>query len=66
MRLLVKCPSCRLINQFALTEADKRKRCRQCGCLFKIPDTDQLAEALKIAEQAGSTVYVDQDGRIYG
>jgi len=66
MRILAKCPDCGGRVELDIRSLDRRKRCNSCGKLFKVPDAEELKKALKVASQAGQTVYVDQDGRIYG
>ena len=66
MELLAKCPRCGEVIHLQLSDADKRKRCPKCGSLFKVPDIDNLQEALKVIEKAKTTIYVDEDGKSYG
>lgn len=66
MQLLAKCPKCSVVLELKLSDADKRKHCPQCGRLFSVPDLEHLKKALSILKEAGSTVYVDEKGRMYG
>lgn len=66
MRILAKCPGCAGRVELDIQSLDRRQRCQTCGRLFKVPDSEQLKKALTVASQAGQTVYVDEDGRIYG
>lgn len=66
MRILTKCPKCREPIPLLISDADKRKRCTRCGRLFKVPDMDQLKEALDSLSQANTIVYVDENGNFYG
>jgi len=52
--------------RLSLEDADKRKRCRQCGRLFKVPALEQLRKALELIKQAHAGVYVDEKGNVYG
>lgn len=66
MRLLARCPDCGLEMNLYLEDADRRKRCRQCGRLFKVPALEQMHEALCLIRQAHTRVYVDEKGHVYG
>ncbi len=66
MRLLARCPDCGVAMRLSLEDADKRKRCRQCGRLFKVPALEQLRKALELIKQAHAGVYVDEKGNVYG
>lgn len=66
MRLLAKCPACGGQLQFKISDLDKRKFCGRCGRQFKIPNAEQIRTALAAAQTAGESVYVDEQGRLYG
>ncbi len=66
MRLLARCPDCGFEMTLLLEDADKRKRCRRCGRLFKVPTVEQMRMAIDLLEQAHSKVYVDEKGNVYG
>jgi hypothetical protein len=66
MRILAKCPGCGGQIELGLIHLDRRQRCDTCGRLFKVPDAEQLEKALKVAKEAGGSVVVDEQGRIYG
>lgn len=66
MRLLAKCPACGGQIHFSISDLDKRKFCSRCGRQFKIPDAEQMKTALAAARASGGSVYVDEQGRIYG
>lgn len=66
MRLLAKCPVCGGQIQFEISDLDKRKFCDHCGRLFKIPDAEQIKKALAVAVSVGGSVYIDEEGRVYG
>lgn len=66
MRILAKCPGCGGRIELNIRSLDRRQRCENCGRLFKVPDAQELQKALKIAGQANQTVFVDEDGRVYG
>jgi uncharacterized Zn finger protein len=66
MRILAQCPGCGGRIELNIQSLDRRQRCESCGRLFKVPDAQELRKALEIAGQANQTVFVDEDGRVYG
>lgn len=46
--------------------ADRRITCPECGIIFKVPKLDEVPKAARIIKQANSSLYVDEDGKIYG
>jgi uncharacterized protein (DUF983 family) len=66
MRILAKCPGCGGRIELHIQSLDRRQRCESCGRLFKVPDAQELRKALEIAGQANQTVFVDEEGRVYG
>jgi len=66
MQILAKCPKCGQILQLSLEAADRRITCPKCYRLFKVPDLEHLEKALEVIKVAGGTVFVDQDGNVYG
>lgn len=66
MQLLAKCPKCNRTIYLSLEDADRRKRCRYCYGLFRVPKPEQLSAALEIAESSNASVYVDENGNVYG
>jgi hypothetical protein len=66
MRILAKCPGCGGRIELDIQSLDRRQRCEGCGRLFKVPDASELQKALEIAGQANQTVFVDENGRVYG
>jgi transposase-like protein len=66
MQILAKCPACGGRMNLAINHISRRQRCRGCGRLFKMPNTQQLEKALQVAGNAGKEVFIDEDGRIYG
>lgn len=66
MQLLARCPDCGLEMRLLFEDADKRKRCRHCGRLFKVPALEQMQKALERIGQAQARVYVDEKGNLYG
>ncbi|MHC5060383.1 MAG: hypothetical protein ACYTFK_04780 [Planctomycetota bacterium] len=66
MQILAKCPRCGQKLQLRLAAADRRITCPRCWRLFKVPDLNHLQKALSVIKSAGGTVYVDQDGNVYG
>jgi len=66
MQIIAQCPGCGntwLLNGSA---ADRRIRCRKCHRLFKVPATDEVPKAIKVIKRAKGTIYVGQNGKIYG
>ena len=66
MQILAKCPKCGQILQLSLEAADRRITCPKCYSLFKVPDLEHLEKALEVIKDAGGTVFVDQEGNVYG
>ena len=66
MQILAKCPRCGQILQLSLEAADRRITCPQCCGLFKVPDLEHLQKAMDVIKNAGCTVFVDEDGNVYG
>lgn len=66
MRLLARCPDCGVAMRLSVEDADKRKRCKNCGRLFKVPALEQLQKAIEQIRQAHTRVYVDEKGNVYG
>ena len=66
MRLLTKCPDCKITIELTIEDADRRKRCGRCGRLFHVPDLEALRDALTLLASAQSDVYVDEKGNVYG
>jgi len=66
MQIITECPNCS--NRWLLDAeaADRRVRCRQCHRLFKVPRLEDVPKAVKVIKQAKGTIYVDQNGKIYG
>jgi ribosomal protein S27AE len=66
MRIKAKCPVCSETVELTIHHLDRRQYCPKCGRMFKIPDADKLQKAIETAKQAGNSVIVDENGRIYG
>ena len=66
MRLLAKCPDCKMTLTLTLADADRRKRCPSCHRLFRVPDTEALRQAIALVQSAQGDVYVDEKGNVYG
>ncbi len=66
MQIRTKCPKCGHISQLALDRADRRVRCTNCRVMFKVPSVVELERPLNVAKNAGGTVFVDEDGKVYG
>ncbi|MCK4960508.1 MAG: hypothetical protein KAT00_13940 [Planctomycetes bacterium] len=66
MQIRAKCPKCGHISQLALDRADRRIRCTSCKAMFKVPSVGELETPLTVAKNAGNTVFVDEEGKVYG
>jgi ribosomal protein S27E len=66
MNLLIKCPNCCRNFSADAAAADKRIKCPLCGKLFKVPDTNEYKNAVKIITSSQTSLYVDQKGKTYG
>jgi len=66
MQILATCPSCGHLLQLGACEADKRKRCPKCWCLFRVPPLDEMGKAIDIIKDADTRLFVDEDGKKYG
>jgi len=66
VQILAKCPTCNQVLQLKLSDADKMKRCQKCARLFHVPDLEHLKKAMEVIGQANTSVFVDQDGNMYG
>ena len=66
MQILAKCPRCGQILQLSLSAADRRLTCPRCRGLFKVPEPAYLEKAMEVLKNAEGTVFVDQDGNVYG
>jgi len=66
LQLLAKCPTCSQTLQLELSDADKMKQCQKCARLFHVPDLEHLKKAMEVIDNAKTSVFVDQDGNMYG
>ncbi len=66
MQMIVKCPKCAAQVSLDANAADRRVRCPRCNRLLKVPKMEDLARATQVLQQAKGTIYVDENGRIYG
>jgi DNA-directed RNA polymerase subunit RPC12/RpoP len=66
MQIIAQCPRCGNAWLLGADAADRRIRCRNCNRLFKVPSLAEVPRAVKVIKQANGTVYVDQNGKIYG
>jgi predicted Zn finger-like uncharacterized protein len=66
MQIIAQCPACGTAWKLENSAADRRIKCRKCGRLFKLPKLEELTKATKMIKQAKGTIYVDEDGKIYG
>lgn len=66
MQMLAKCPQCSQVLKLSLSAADRRLRCPTCGRMFKVPPLNSLNKAMEVIKGAQSTVYVDEEGNMYG
>ena len=66
MQIIAQCPRCNTSWLLDEDAAGKRITCQNCRRLFKIPPLEDVPKAAKIIKNANGTVYVDEDGKIYG
>jgi len=66
MQIIASCPKCANRVSLGADAADRRIRCPRCNWLLRIPKLEDLPEALRTVEQAKGTIYVDEEGKIYG
>ena len=66
MRIIAQCPKCGNAWLLDAGAADRRIRCPNCRRLFKVPALDEVPKAVKVIKQTKGTIYVDQNGKIYG
>ena len=66
MYIIAKCPRCGYRWWLDDTAADRRLRCRKCYTLLRVPHLAELPEAAGILHQAGSALYVDDRGKLFG
>lgn len=66
MEIIANCPGCG--KGWLLTErsADCRVRCKYCGLLFKVPQLEDMPEAVDKVQRAKGDIYVDESGNTYG
>ena len=66
MQILAKCPKCNQHLQLSFDAADRRITCPKCGTLFKVPDLNSLNKALSVVKNTQTSVFVDENGNLYG
>jgi hypothetical protein len=66
MQIIASCPECAGKVSLRADAADRRIRCPRCGRLLKVPKLEDMPEALRLIEQSTGTIYVDEEGRVYG
>ncbi len=66
MQIIASCPKCSNRVCLSADAADRRIRCPACNWLLKIPKLEDLPDALKMIKQAKGTIYVDEQGKVYG
>ena len=66
MQMLAKCPRCGQVLKLSISAADRRLRCVSCGRMFKVPPLERLNKAMDVIKGAKSSVYVDEEGNMYG
>ncbi len=66
MQIIAQCPNCGNSWLLEADAADRRLRCAKCRQLFKVPKLEDVPKAVKIIKQSKNTLYVDEDGKIYG
>ena len=66
MQIIAQCPACGNCWLLEPEAADRRITCLNCGIIFKVPRLEEVPKAARIIKQAKGTIYVDEDGKIYG
>lgn len=66
MQIIAQCPKCSNSWLLDSSAADKRIRCQHCNRLFKVPKLEDVPKAVKVIRQVKGTIYVDENGKIYG
>lgn len=65
MQIIAKCPDCSNNLLFDASAADRRITCSSCGRLFKIPNLDEVRNAVKVIKKSKGVIYVDEKGQTY-
>lgn len=66
MHIIAQCPRCGYRAWLDATAADRRLRCRKCFRLLRVPNLTEVADAADVINHAGSELYVDDTGRMFG
>ncbi len=66
MKIMVRCPKCGNIWLYDKQAADRRITCPKCRKLFKIPEIQNDRPGLDIIKMSRGSVFVDENGNIYG
>lgn len=66
MHIIAQCPRCGYRAWLDAAAADRRLRCRKCFLLLKVPNLTEVADAADAINHAGSEIYVDDTGKLFG
>ena len=66
MQIIAKCPICKISWQLDGDNADKRVKCIRCKKRFRIPKLEDVPKAKSVIEEVKGTIYVDEEGKIFG
>lgn len=66
MQIIAQCPRCRARWILDSSAADRRLTCPACWRLFKVPKLEELAKATQVIQDSKTSLYVDEEGRLYG
>jgi len=66
MQIIAQCPQCGAAWLLDESAADRRVKCQSCRKLFKIPSLAEVPKAVRVIKQSKGTIYVDENGKMYG
>ena len=66
MEIIAQCPKCQARWMLDSSATDRRLSCPACHRLFKVPKLEELEKATRILRDSKTSLYVDQEGRVYG
>ena len=66
MQIIAQCPQCGAAWLLDESAADRRVKCQSCQRLFKIPSLAEVPKAVRVIKQSKGTIYVDENGKMYG
>lgn len=66
MQIIAQCPRCSSSCLLDADATDRRIRCQRCHRLFKVPKTEEMFRAYNLVKQVSGSLYVDENGKMYG